>query len=164
MAFDMAKRPLVLSLYLWIIFSDFLDGYLARKLSVQSNAGKALDLFSDKYVSAVSVLFLVASGYPIIPAAVILLKEIFLLSMRSVSVECRGLFPPQRTLGGLSVFPLWVATCLELQTGILFDVPREWPYTLYVGAAVMSFGNLLYQIVKDRRRLLKAFIEFLPKP
>ncbi|HEX8063890.1 MAG TPA: CDP-alcohol phosphatidyltransferase family protein, partial [Allosphingosinicella sp.] len=47
--------PFILGLYIFALASDFLDGFLARRLGVSSALGHALDLIADKLLTAVSL-------------------------------------------------------------------------------------------------------------
>lgn len=61
------------------ISSDFLDGYLARKFNLVSTGGKLLDLFSDKYLNCLSIIFLIIERYRLLPLLLVLTKEILCL-------------------------------------------------------------------------------------
>lgn len=80
--------------YVWIsliIFtiasiSDYLDGYLARKLNLQSNFGRLLDPIADKLIVASVIMLLVMTdmiiGWNIIAAIIILCREILVSGLR----------------------------------------------------------------------------------
>jgi len=65
--------------------SDWLDGYLARKLNQTSEFGAFLDPVADKLLVAVVLILLVAS-YPnlwmIIPTAIIIARELMVSALR----------------------------------------------------------------------------------
>ena len=66
--------------------TDYLDGYFARTLSEQSAFGKFLDPVADKLLVAAVILMLVAfdriSGLSVIPALIILCREILVSGLR----------------------------------------------------------------------------------
>lgn len=75
----------------WITFvlfsiaaaTDFLDGYLARKWNVGTELGAMLDQITDKLVVATVLLFLVFDrSVGIIPALLLLLREIYVSGLR----------------------------------------------------------------------------------
>ena len=69
------KIPLLSILFAVICMTDFLDGWLARKLGAVSNAGAVLDAFADLFFVAGSCAALVFRGiFPAWMLAVILLK------------------------------------------------------------------------------------------
>ena len=66
-------------------FTDWLDGYLARKLKQVSPLGEFLDPVADKLIVAVALVLLVqshASPFLAIPAAVIVSREIVISALR----------------------------------------------------------------------------------
>ncbi|MBK67320.1 MAG: CDP-diacylglycerol--glycerol-3-phosphate 3-phosphatidyltransferase [Rickettsiales bacterium] len=75
-----------LGLYTYACITDFFDGYLARKWNVVSPIGKFLDPIADKLLIAAILMTLAALDrlydYWIIPAMVILIREIFIAGLR----------------------------------------------------------------------------------
>lgn len=71
-------------------FTDWLDGYLARKLEQISPFGAFLDPVADKLLVACSLLLLVGEkdvGYITIPAIVIVGREIVISALREWMAE-----------------------------------------------------------------------------
>lgn len=66
--------------------SDALDGFAARKLKAGSDFGKMLDPIADKILVAVALMMLVADGvfdgYKLVPALIILSREILVSGLR----------------------------------------------------------------------------------
>ena len=77
---------IALILYAVACISDFLDGYLARKLEIESSFGRFLDPIADK-ILVVSVIFILISnkiiyGVFVYPALVIVIREILVSGLR----------------------------------------------------------------------------------
>jgi len=63
--------------------TDFFDGYLARSMSLQSQIGRMLDPIADKLLVGAAILMLVHfDRSPILPAIVILSREILVSGLR----------------------------------------------------------------------------------
>jgi cardiolipin synthase len=73
--------------------TDFFDGYLARAYSQQSNLGRFLDPVADKLLVAAILLTMTGfgqiSGLVILPALVILCREILVSGLREFLAEIR---------------------------------------------------------------------------
>jgi cardiolipin synthase len=73
-------------LYGLIAFTDWLDGYLARRMGTASKLGAFLDPIADKIMVAAVLLMLVArgaiGGVQVIAAIIILLREILVSGLR----------------------------------------------------------------------------------
>ncbi len=71
--------------------TDYFDGYLARTLGQFSKIGRFLDPIADKLLVAVTLLFLsgkgVITGVNMIPAAIILSREILVSGLREFLAE-----------------------------------------------------------------------------
>lgn len=71
--------------------TDFLDGWLARAQNLQSSLGRFLDPIADKLLIATTILMLVAldriSGWSVLAALVILLREILVSGLREFLAE-----------------------------------------------------------------------------
>lgn len=71
-------------------FTDWLDGFLARRLNQTSKFGAFLDPVADKLIVAVALVLLVgryASVWMTIPAAVIVCREITISALREWMAE-----------------------------------------------------------------------------
>ncbi len=82
---------LSLAAYTYACITDFFDGYLARILDQYSDLGRFLDPIADKLLVASVLLGLVGidniSGFTILPAAIILCREILVSGLREFLAE-----------------------------------------------------------------------------
>jgi cardiolipin synthase len=77
--------------------TDYFDGYLARSLSMHSSLGRMLDPIADKLLVGAAILMLVHFGRtPILPALVILCREILVSGLREFLAEVRVGLPVSR--------------------------------------------------------------------
>ncbi len=78
-------------------FTDFFDGWLARKLDVQSGFGRMLDPIADKLMVATCLLLLVGydiiKDYHLIAALIILCREILVSGLREYLMELQVALP-----------------------------------------------------------------------
>ena len=81
-------------------WSDFLDGFLARRYNITSNLGSLLDLLADKVLVSSVLIFLVfytGNIYLLILTTIIILREISISSLRlflvSSGVEISNITP-----------------------------------------------------------------------
>ena len=131
--------------------SDFLDGVAARKLKAYSDFGRMLDPIADKVLVATALMMLVAGGafdgWKLIPALVILAREILVSGLREflagvrVSVPVTSIAKLKTTIqmiaiGAMVLGPtankvipgalafayiaLWVAAALTVYTGYIY--------------------------------------------
>ena len=142
------------ALYCIVGLTDYLDGYLARAQGQISKLGQFLDPIADKIMVAAVIVMLMASrkanGEPpilqdvnIIPALIILLREIIVSGLREFLAELRvsmpvshlakwkttlqlvslgalilgGSLPLQHWIHLVGVASLWAAAALTLVTG-----------------------------------------------
>jgi cardiolipin synthase len=84
---------LALAAYLYACITDFLDGYVARSRQQHSHFGRMLDPIADKLLVASILLMLVAvdrlQGIALLPAAVILWREILVSGLREYLAQLR---------------------------------------------------------------------------
>ena len=87
--FDWA-RPISAAIFAIAAFTDWLDGYLARKLEQTSRFGAFLDPVADKLMVAVTLILLVVSeptAWLALPAIVIIGREIAISALREWMAE-----------------------------------------------------------------------------
>ncbi len=148
-----------LGLYVYACLSDLLDGFLARRLSSATQTGGVLDLFGDKYLTIIALLYAAVKGVPMLPCAIAILREVFLLSVRSIVVNGQRIFPPQRTLGTLTIIPIWTGT------GVLLLYPSVWVFdwrivsVFYWAIGLFALLNLLFKLYRNWHRLIQSFEE-----
>lgn len=125
--------------------TDFLDGYIARSRQQQSSLGVLLDPIADKLLIAAVIFMLVAfhyvTGATIVPAAIILCREILVSGLREFLAGLQIDLPVSRlakwktaiqmgamiflllggatpsTLATIGAVGLWVAAVLTSVTG-----------------------------------------------
>lgn len=98
-AFESGKPLLALTLFSVAAITDFFDGYLARKWNATSKLGAMLDQISDKLLVCAALLCLVAEqGAWLVPALVIILREIWVSGLREYMGE-QGIAMPVSKLG-----------------------------------------------------------------
>jgi len=131
--------------------SDVLDGLAARKLRASSELGRMLDPIADKILVAVALMMLVASGVvsglALIPALVILAREILVSGLREFLATAAVSVPVTRvakmktvlqmiSIGAMILGPivdkivpgavyfahllLWIAAALTVYTGFVY--------------------------------------------
>lgn len=81
-----AKKVAVI-VFLIACVTDFLDGFFARKLKLQTSLGEFLDPLADKILIFITLFFLAGFGklsiYGLIPASIIIIREILIVGLRS---------------------------------------------------------------------------------
>lgn len=133
--------------------SDFLDGYLARKLDSISNLGKILDPVGDKLMTICLVICLIADR--VIP------KWIFwFFLVKDLAVMLGGLFyrgrmerqvPASNMVGKTATFALF---CVGLSI-MLFKMPESAATPLMItvvaisAAALLSYAPMILNILKN---------------
>ena len=92
-------KGLALIMVLGFMLTDFLDGYLARKMGEVSTLGKYLDPFSDKISNMTIFMCFIATGYaPVWMVALIYFRESSVETLRTLAAS-EGLIMPARRSG-----------------------------------------------------------------
>lgn len=122
--------------------TDWLDGYLARKLNQTSRFGAFLDPVADKLIVAVALVLLVGefgSVWITIPAAVIVSREIVISALREWMAEIG-----QRTTVSVSYVGKVKTFIQIIAIIILLSQPSDWTRSLVIiGAIFMHLAAIL---------------------
>jgi cardiolipin synthase len=129
--------------------TDFLDGYLARKLNQTTKLGKMLDPVADRLYIFATLLALSATGYvPWWLAGLVILRDLLMLISLPIlaSVGYRSL--PVHYLGKASTFALLYAFPLLLMGKIFTEAafiitPLAWAFALW-GVALYWWSGFVY--------------------
>ena len=120
--------------------TDFFDGYLARTRGQYSALGKFLDPVADKVLIAAVILMLVAfdriAGITVLPALVILVREIMVSGLREFLAELRVGVPVSR-------LAKWKTTIQMLALGFLIvgDASPDWIPAILIGDVGVWLGS-----------------------
>lgn len=77
-------------IFLIAAITDFFDGFIARKLNMESRLGAILDPIADKILVTATLVLLTSSGNPPLPAfiaALLLCREIAISGLRAAALE-----------------------------------------------------------------------------
>ena len=111
---------LAFSVYTVACITDFFDGYLARSLGQTSAFGRFLDPIADKLLVASVLLVLVGvdriNDITVLPAAVILCREILVSGLREFLAEVKAAMP-------VTVLAKWKTAIQMLALGFLLVGP-----------------------------------------
>jgi CDP-diacylglycerol---glycerol-3-phosphate 3-phosphatidyltransferase len=127
--------------------TDWLDGYLARKLNQQSRFGAFLDPVADKLLVAVTLVLLVQSdprAWLAITAAIIIGREIAVSALREFMAEMGQRSRVKvATVGKIKTTAQMLAILLMLYRVPVADVPiYEIGYALLVVAAGLTLWSM----------------------
>lgn len=138
-AFGLPAVWLAFGLYVLSALTDFLDGYLARKMKLVTAFGTFLDPISDKVFVATLLIALVAtgtlSGLWIIPVIIIMSRELLVSGLR----EYLGPHNVQLPVTNLAK---WKTTAQMISLGLLI-IGTHMPYTLEIGQWALALAALL---------------------
>ena len=129
-------------------FTDWLDGYLARRMQLETQFGAFLDPVADKLMVTVILVMLVErihSPYLAIPAAIIIGREITIASLREWMAEIG-----KRAQVQVSVLGKWKTSAQMLAIGFflyrddLFGLPvLSLGYGLLYVAAILTLWSMI---------------------
>jgi cardiolipin synthase len=120
--------------------TDFLDGYVARRIGQVSKIGKLLDPTVDRMVLASSILSIVIYGaVPVWVAVAVLSREVLISVMAIVIAMSAGARIDVLWLGKAGTFGFLVAFPLFL----FGDGPGAFAHALHVAAYIVSVPALL---------------------
>lgn len=99
------QRLVAFVIMLVSLFSDGLDGYLARRLNQESRLGKFLDPLCDKiFLAAVLITLLYIKAVPLWAVLVIVLRDFLILLGSYILLKSKAVVEPSNTFGKLTGF------------------------------------------------------------
>jgi cardiolipin synthase len=135
-------RWLTFVLFAIACITDYFDGYIARRMALVSALGRFLDPIADKLVVAAILMVMVAhgqiSGWVVLPALIILCREIMVSGLREYLAELKVGVP-------VSILAKWKTTMQMVALGFLIigDAgPAGWP-TQMIGEGLLWLAAAL---------------------
>lgn len=147
----LAPKIFAFLIFITASFTDFFDGYLAKKHNVTSDFGKLMDPIADKFL-ILSAFFIFTQMRLIAPwmFVVIFLREVIITAIRLQAMRQGRILPAERA-GKYKTISQMVVICLILLFLILREisffntVPQillGWQYSLYILMLMVVFLTL----------------------
>ena len=149
-----SKEYLALILFIIAGLTDYLDGLIARKTNTETSLGAFFDLLADKLLVCLVLVwcaFISASITIIVPALVIISRELIISSMRQFLVEKIGKNPIKVTYIAKSKTTIQIIAIsfliLSPEMGEFFN--NVTVLTIWIAASISVFT--LYNYLKSYR-------------
>ncbi len=148
-----ADRNLIATV-MFVVFAatDWLDGYLARKLNQTSSFGAFLDPVADKFLVCASVLILVhLQRTDVFVALIIIGREIAISALREWMAQIgASKSVAVHMIGKLKTVSQMVAIPFLLFDGMLFGLidTHQWGVWLIWVAAILTVWSMVYYLQK----------------
>jgi CDP-diacylglycerol--glycerol-3-phosphate 3-phosphatidyltransferase len=163
---NMIFKTLALLMIVGFMVTDFLDGYLARKMGEVSTLGKFLDPFSDKISNMTVFLCFMASGYASIwMVALIYFREASVETLRTLaahqgmtmSARPSGKWKTAIQGGGILVI---LTGALDVWMTMIPGWAEIWPFIPQVAMGIITFATLASGVdyFYSSRDVLKKFL------
>lgn len=129
-------RWAALALYVAACLTDYLDGWLARRWKATTILGRLLDPIADKVLVGALIVLLVWTGdAPVIPAVLIIFRELLVSGLREHLAERAVVLPVTR-------LAKWKTTVQMIAVGFL--LPGLASPELLDGLTSLDVGRLLF--------------------
>ncbi|NLO90017.1 MAG: CDP-diacylglycerol--glycerol-3-phosphate 3-phosphatidyltransferase [Clostridia bacterium] len=126
--------------FLLAIFSDFIDGYLARKYKMVTKWGKLMDPLADKLLQISGLIMLGFTGLikNIFPFLIILGAKEILMFLGSVILLRKGIVVYAHWYGKVATVIIYAAVILS------FFAPELGKYLLFIAVLAALFSLFMY--------------------
>lgn len=152
MASQAEKNLIATVMFILFAATDWLDGYLARKLNQTSSFGAFLDPVADKFLVCACVLILVhLQRADVFVALIIIGREIAISALREWMAQIgASKSVAVHMIGKLKTVAQMVAIPFLLFDGVLFGVvnTHQWGVFLIWVAAVLTVWSMVYYLQK----------------
>ena len=147
-----AQNDIATVMFVLFAVTDWLDGFLARKLNQTSAFGAFLDPVADKFLVCASLLILVhMNRVNVLVALIIIGREIAISSLREWMAQIgAGKSVAVHMVGKLKTTVQMVAIPFLLFDGMLLGLidTRVWGAVLIWAAAVLTVWSMVYYMQK----------------
>ena len=160
---NVLSAPMFLFVIALILFTDFLDGVLARHWEVSTIFGSLLDMGSDK-VFAISILIVLSTMFPIM--TIPLTIEMF-ISVFNIKNGINGKISKSSEIGRVKTWILGLSICSLLLVGLSpdiiksLDVNKDFDIGKIINIFENNIGNNINNLVNSLKYNLKNVLEYI---
>lgn len=145
-------------IFIFASFTDYLDGYLARKNKEVTDFGKFSDAIADKVlVNSVLIIFAAVGFIPAIVPVVIVVRDIVVDAIR-MNVATKGVVQAAKLSGKIKTFCLMIGIVLTFFYNLPFELIglQISKFFIYMGA-LMSLVSMLEYYNLNKKHLFSEF-------
>ena len=85
------EKLIILIIFILLSFTDYLDGFLARKLKIESKFGKIFDPVSDKVLTCSTLMYIISyNSIVLLPSLLIITREFIVSGNREYMLSTKG--------------------------------------------------------------------------
>lgn len=152
---------LAVAVFLLAAFTDFLDGYIARKHNMVTDLGKLLDPIADKLLVLFALFLVIEAG--LLPLGVgsicggLMIGRDFVISIVRQIAASKNVIIMANIYGKLKAIfqyislPLLMCTRLDFLTGLLFDIVKYSAYSIFFIAVALSVISGAVYVIQNRK-------------
>lgn len=167
---DDAGHGLALVMFVLAAISDWLDGFLARRMGLVTQLGKLLDPLADKILVCTGFVFFTMRGLcPLWATALVIGREFLVTGLRQIAVEAGVVLAADRLGKWKTTFQLAFCICglvwlsfmsMEGQSSLIGTLhgwanPHGWLFPLFLWAAVALTAISGFNYLWSARKLLR---------
>ncbi len=145
--------------FVWGSITDWLDGYLARKLDQQTAFGAALDPIADRlYILTAIVVLLIRNLIPFVVVALIVLREV-VMALHLIRASRAGYAPPAVHYVGKAgtLLILYAVPFVFLGASqTIFADPARWTGLAFLGWGVVTYWVAAIMYLNQYRNVRHA--------
>lgn len=153
------------ALFILASFTDFLDGYIARKHNLVTNMGKFLDPIADKVLVVTALFLIIESGlilapYGAIIASLIVARELIISGFRQIAAANGIIISADMTGKVKAVFQdismvmfILLKSFDQIFSGMLLRIYIITAYAAIISAVILTIWSGISYIVKNKKVL-----------
>lgn len=130
-----------------MIFSDVLDGFVARKMNLVTDTGKMIDPLADKICTAgVGISIVIFRDFPLWAFIAIVIRDMLIVNASRIIIKRYGIITVSNILGKITVNVIALAFVLYL-----FRVDSVKVYSVYIMMIFLIISLVNYYRVNYHR-------------
>ena len=132
------------------IFTDFLDGYLARKLNQVTELGKILDPVADKIaITAIALFLFFRHEFPLWLILLIIIRDILIIAGATLIMEKKQLVLPSNSFGKWSTGSIFLLFIIYIFDISVLKLPLEIISALLILVSFFSYLKNFFSVYSN---------------